>query len=315
MHPLVSILIPAYNAEKFIIQCLDSIINQSYKHLQIIVIDDGSSDNTFSILKEYNAKYSNIEIYSQKNSGVAFTRNKLLSFVKGDFVLFVDSDDWIETDTIDYLLKLILIHNAEIVAFAKCDNIQNDNSEIIEIWNKEKSIFEFLRHTSFNGALWNKFMRASIVKDIAFDNKISYGEDALYIWNILQSINQMVIVNKQLYHYRSNIYSLSKQKWTPDKKGSGHLVWQTIVNDTKTLWPQYLYIANARFALEDMWGIYFAALSNYKYDEHIKVRQINIRTNLNNIWKAKIDTFDKYLVAFIFCRCYSFEKILKKLKK
>ena len=94
--PIISILIPVYNVEHYISTCLDSILSQTYTNLQIVLFDDGSKDQSFAICKEYTCKNKNIEVYHQDNQGVAVTRNHLLEKVKGDYVLFVDSDDWME---------------------------------------------------------------------------------------------------------------------------------------------------------------------------------------------------------------------------
>ena len=114
----VSILSPCYNVEKYISQCLDSIIQQTYKNLQIILVDDGSTDNTLAILNQYASLDSRIEVHHQENKGVATARNELLSKVKGDYVLFVDSDDWIELDMVEFLIAKVTEENAEVAVCA-----------------------------------------------------------------------------------------------------------------------------------------------------------------------------------------------------
>ena len=112
---------------------------------------------------------------------------------------------------------------------------------------------------------------------------------------------------------RRNEQSISHQKWDPDRKGSGHKVWDSICRDTRFNWPQFESVALARFALEDMWGLYFAALSDYPYDSHIEERQLNIRKNIKHIRNHKLDGYTKYLTAVVLCRWYGFGKILKRL--
>ena len=117
-EPLVTILSPCYNVEVYLPECLDSILNQTYKNLQIVLIDDGSTDHTWSILKDYSSKDSRIEIYHQENQGVSITRNNLLDKVKGDYVLFVDSDDWIELNMVEFLVNNAQSNRADIVSCA-----------------------------------------------------------------------------------------------------------------------------------------------------------------------------------------------------
>ena len=112
-----------------------------------------------------------------------------------------------------------------------------------------------------------------------------------------------------------NDASLSHQTWSPDKKGSGSIVWAHIVEETKKNWPQYTDIAKARFALEDMWGLYYASLSGYKYDKHIHVRQQNIKQNLKLIRKSRLVSFNKIVTSYILSYWYGIGRLLILLKK
>lgn len=313
---LVSILLPVYNVEKFLPQCLDSLIHQTYTNLQIVLIDDGSKDCSWQIMQEYAAKDSRIEIYQQENQGVATTRNHLLEKVKGEYVLFVDSDDWVELDMVEFLVRQIEQEQADIVT---CGMVVNDtpvNQVKVskECWKQEKVIYEFLRHVSFSGSLWNKLLKSSLLHNIQFHCGISYGEDALFVWKMLQQVQKVVFTDKKLYHYRVNENSLSNLSWLPEKKGTGHIVWTMICHDVEKCWKQYSSIALARFAMEDMWGLYFAALSSYPYDSHIIERQSNVRKNLIHIRANHLASFDKQVVAYLLSHWYGFGSILKWLK-
>lgn len=314
-NPLVSILVPVYNVEAYLPQCFDSLLGQTYSHLQIVLIDDGSSDGSWRVMQEYAARDKRIEIYHQENQGVGATRNHLLEKIKGDYVLFVDSDDWVELDMVEFLLGKASENNADVVT---CGNVINDGITRTvykeEVWAQEKVVKEFLRHVIFNGSLCNKLIRAVLIGNNRFDCRISYGEDALFCWYVLQNVEKIIVTDRQLYHYRKNPQSISRQKWTPEKKGSGHLVWKTIVKDTAIRWPQYLSIAKARFAIEDFWGIYFAAISDYPSDKYIKRRQKCVLENWSLIYNSKLLTLDKLLVAFLLSKWYKFGKVVKWLK-
>lgn len=313
--PLVSILIPVYNTEEYLPKCLDSIVNQTYSNFQVVIIDDGSKDASFCIAQKYAKQYPYIEVYRQENQGVASTRNNLLDKVKGDYVLFVDSDDWCELDMVDFLINKAIANNADVVT---CSMVKNDelfvsNISLEEIWDQEKAVLEFLRHKIFNGSLCNKLIKTSLLHNLRFHCRIFYGEDALFIWNVLQKVNQVLITDRELYHYRVNDTSLSHQNWTPFKKGSGHKVWSEIVSDTEKKWIQFLDIAKARFAIEDMWGLYYASLCDYPYDEHINERQMNIRHNLKLIKKSGLLSNGKLLAAYVLAYCYCLGMIFKFL--
>ena len=315
-NPLVTILSPCYNVAKFLPTCLDSIIQQTYSNLQIVLIDDGSKDASWSIMQKYAGKDSRIEIYHQDNQGVAETRNRLLDKVKGDYVLFVDSDDWMELDMVEYLLEIIRMYSAD-MSVCKSVSLKGRvcSSTYREIWSRETAVKEFLKHTRFGGMLWNKLIRTTVICNTRFDSSISYGEDALFCWKILQKIRYVVVSNEELYNHRPNEDSISYQPWTPEKKGSGHFVWQKITEDTKQSWPQYADICSTRYAIEDMWGLYFASLANYPYDAHIKERQLNIRNNMKLLRKSNLLSLNKKLTAFVLAYCFSLGRLLKYVKR
>lgn len=308
--PLVSILIPVYNTEEYLPKCLDSIVNQTYSNLQVVIIDDGSKDASLSIAQKYAKQYPCIEVYHQENQGVASTRNNLLDKVKGDYVLFVDSDDWCELDMVDFLINKAIANKADMVT---CSMVKNDetfvsNIFLEEIWGQGKTVLEFLRHKIFNGSLWNKLIKTSLLHNLRFHCGIFYGEDALFLWEVLQNVNCIVVTNKVLYHYRMNNNSLSHLSWTPDKKGTGKFVWKKITEGTEKRWPQYIDIVKVRAALEDMWALYYASASAYHYDDNIKVRQQNIRNNLGRIIKSDIASRNMKIYALISSLSY---KLLK----
>ena len=156
----VTILSPCYNVGQFLPKYFETVLGQTYSNLQVVLIDDGSKDDTWAVMQEYAAKDSRVEIYHQENQGVASTRNNLLDKVKGDYVLFVDSDDWIELDMVEYLVGVAFEHNTE---FVMCDMVKNDAKPketewVVKLLSQEQAVHDFLRHEYFSGSLWN-FLR------------------------------------------------------------------------------------------------------------------------------------------------------------
>ena len=158
-------------------------------------------------------------------------------------------------------------------------------------------------------------IKSDLFNNILFDIKISYGEDALVIWQIIQKVQKILVTNKVLYHYRMNDNSLSHKKWEPETKGSCSIVWNNISKETKEKWPQYSNIADARYAIEDMWCLYYASLSDYPYDDHIRTRQKNIRKNLLKIIKTRLVSKNKIITAFILAYFYKLGFLLKYTRK
>lgn len=273
---LITLLIPCYNVEFYLQQCLNSIINQTYQKLQIVIVDDGSQDTTWKLMQMYEAKDSRIEIYHQNNQGVAATRNILLTKVKGDYVLFVDADDWIEADMIEFLVNEVQKYDADI---SMCQMVVNDTlvSDVYkeEVIAQPEIIKRFLFHDELRGSLCNKLVKASLFQSVKINGEISYGEDALFCWRFLQKTKKMVLTDRQLYHYRMNGASISHQSFG-DKKLTGHNTWQIIAEETSKKYPQYLSIAQARHCVEDILLYRNAAHSHYPYNDKVKLLKSTI---------------------------------------
>lgn len=301
---LVSILSPCYNVEKYLPCCLDSILKQTYGNLQIVLIDDGSRDGTWSILQDYAAKDSRIEVYHQDNQGVAATRNSLLDKVNGEYVLFVDSDDWIEPDMVEFLMSKATESTADVVS---CKNVINDTpvsalySE--ESYSKECVVRDFLFHTKVRGQLWNKLFKASLFEGIRFNTEISYGEDALFCWDVFQKIKTLLYTNKELYHYRMVNESLSHSSFGP-KKLSAHYVWESISMDVQKLWPKYIDIARARQCIEDTLLLRDAAHCGSREMNNVKMLQATIKKHWHCLNRVKITSLKMKIYSFLACRSY-----------
>lgn len=310
----VSILIPAYNVEKYLPICLDSVLGQTYQDLQVVIIDDGSKDRTLEICRAYSEKDSRVEYYSQENQGVAGTRNHLLEKVKGDYVLFVDADDWIELDMVEHLVSLATKYSAGMIM---CDRVINDTNPVetspnTKILSQDEAVKDFLMHEYFVGSLWNKLIHNSLLKDIKFCNEISYGEDALFVWSVLQGVDRVVVSSKQLYHYRMNEDSISHQSFG-EKKMTGHLTWQIITGDVRRLWPRFLDVAMGTFALQDMYLLRAASQSSYPNNDWVRTIQKNVRCNIFKVLNTrKLNLKDKVYICII-GYCYKFGKLYYKL--
>lgn len=127
--PLVSIVIPVYNVEQYLKQCLDSVVNQSYPNIEVIAVNDGSTDNSLQILKEYETYYKNIRVYSQENKGQSVARNLGISKAKGKYIQFMDSDDYIDLNTIKRLVNKMTSHDLDLIRFAANSFTDNESAK------------------------------------------------------------------------------------------------------------------------------------------------------------------------------------------
>ena len=269
---MVSILVPVYNAAPYLRECVASLTGQTYSDLQIVLINDGSTDDSYDILLELQRQDKRIEVYSQANSGVAATRSHLLDKAKGDFVLFVDSDDWIELNTIERLMHEQQQDDYDVVSFQLGTPRGNQNNA----YNREQIIKLFLEHITFRGSLCDKLIRRELFDNVEIDKTVSYGEDALIVWQVLLKADRVRVLNDELYHYRVNENSLSRQPFN-GKKFSAYTTWDRICRDTEESWPRYKDISRARFACEMTQILRDAAAHAYPHNSHVRLLQEEVR--------------------------------------
>ena len=277
---MVSILVPVYNSSPYLRECVASLTGQTYRDLQIVMINDGSTDDSWDVMQQLAGEDSRIEIYGQSNQGVAATRNHLLAKARGEFVLFVDSDDWIELNTIESLLSEQEQGDYDIVMF----RISTDDT-VDRSLTREQAIGLFLEHKSFRGSLCDKLIRRSLLEGLSIDQTVSYGEDALLVWQVLQRVKNVRMINKVFYHYRENMNSLSRQRFN-GKKFTAYTAWDTVCRDTDEDWRQYREIAHGRFACEMTQILREAALNGYQRDMGIKLLQEEVRRDGHLITKS-----------------------------
>lgn len=213
----ISIIIPVYNAEKYLSECLKSLLRQTLKEIEIICINDGSSDNSLSILENFQLKDSRIKIINQKNSGVAVTRNNGISLATGEFIGFVDSDDWVDEDYFEKLYNAAKKFNSDVAAgdfyrrgkILRSKKLKYKKEEFfVEPADKIKKAFI----PKYN-YIWNKiYKRESLLNlNIPFENG-RYYEDVIWIVKIIYYLKGFVTVPDTFYHYRKTEGSIVTQK-------------------------------------------------------------------------------------------------------
>lgn len=216
-NDIISIIVPVYNGENYIERCLDSLINQTYIHIEIIAVDDGSRDNSLNILRKYEEKYSNIKIISKKNGGVSSARNMGLKSAIGKYVAFVDADDYCEKEMYKNMINLAIKSDYDMICSGYYidsydgKKISEIKSERIILGHDEREKSEILHKACISYCVGKLFKREIIENNnIKFNEKLSMGEDALFTCEYLCNINTIALINKAYYHYiRANSQSLS----------------------------------------------------------------------------------------------------------
>ncbi len=209
--PLVSVIIPVFNVEKYLKQCLDSVITQTYRNIEIICVDDGSTDNSYNILSFYQKKDSRIKILQQKNQGPSAARNKALEIAKGKYISFVDADDFLQWNAYEILVKVAEENKLDLIIFGA--NTTSDAPE----WINEKinTVYRYYKNCTpeelvFNEKsarpfLWLHFIKRTILQiptKIQFDQSMDLGEDQLFQFRYLPRVENAMVIDDKLYNYR-----------------------------------------------------------------------------------------------------------------
>ena len=200
---LVSIIIPAYNVEDYIEECVRSVLRQTYKDYEIIIIDDGSTDKTFEICE--NLKCSKIKIYQQKNEGVSCARNKGMEYANGDYYVFVDADDVVSTKYVETLVRSVRNVDMAIIGYTCCINeIDKETDASIRTFSANVILDKLLCGTDYDGYLWNKIFKSSIIQqnNIQFEQNITIWEDMYFVLEYLKFSKKVNVMGSKLYFYR-----------------------------------------------------------------------------------------------------------------
>lgn len=206
----ISVIVPVYQVENYLPRCLDSILAQSYSNLEIILVDDGSQDRSGKICDQYAKQDNRIHVIHQTNQGVSAARNAGLAVATGDWIGFVDGDDWIEPNMYSYLLELANSYHS---SFVQCGffleySTQKEKAytpdSVLCLKLEENSCLNWL-YKYFSYSLWCKLFRRRNIAELKFDPAYQIGEDLLFNLNFLSQCGEIVIGNKVGYHYYQNI--------------------------------------------------------------------------------------------------------------
>ena len=272
----ISVIIPVYNAGKFIRKCLDSIVSQTFPEFEVICIDDGSTDDSSPILSEYASQYKNITVIRQKNMGQGPTRNRGVGLAVGKYIKFVDADDYLHPNALQILYETAEKTKVDIeVCKAFCVNETGDSISALKMWNnlignyskKDLSNIDFFNNAC-SPVLWDKLIKADIAKT-CLSPALKRGQDFVTLIKYLALSNNVFFIDDKLYYYRHHVSSVMA---TPESR-------ETIMSDFTT----------EQLAIKTMRD-YFQNTNAYSfYCERIQREWAN-RININNELLQNDDT-------------------------
>ncbi|MCI9179708.1 MAG: glycosyltransferase family 2 protein [Lachnospiraceae bacterium] len=220
MNTLISVIVPVYNTEKYLERCVKSLIQQTYRNIEIILVNDGSMDKSFEICKKLQEKYKNIILINKKNGGLSSARNAGIEVANGEYIAFLDSDDWVTQDCYEYMLNLAVTNNAEIADImvsqvkSKDDNVLSTD-EKIEVFSGRKILEHYLYRgmKEINGAPYSacrKLYQKKLFNDdtLCFVEK-TVNEDICFNYRILSKCRRIAVSNQIKYFYFQGEKSIS----------------------------------------------------------------------------------------------------------
>ena len=288
--PLITVVVPVYKVEQYLAECVDSILNQTYTNLEIYLVDDGSPDRCGEICNEYAKKDSRIRVIHQENKGLSGARNSAIDVFKGDYITFVDSDDWISDEMIERLYKNLIEYDAQ-MSCTSPDSFYEDGTHTTTKYNGE--VFVYTKEQALDCFLFNDYLTPCVCGKLYMRNlwtsvRCPEGmlfEDQFTTYKLIDQCNKIIYCTKPMYHYRKRAGSI------------GHSVFnRNTYNLYDAIQEEYEYI-HTRYGQEVpniavariTWEIVFVNMmiaSGYK-DHKVKAEiQKFARKNLTKVWKC-----------------------------
>lgn len=208
----VSVIVPVYKAEKYLAKCVNSILNQTYSNIEVLLVDDGSPDKSIIICEDFAQKDSRVKVFHEKNSGVSTARNLALNHVSGKWIMFVDSDDWLETDCISCCINITERNNLDLLQFAS-KRVDDDGQILVNKVTQGTGVMlrdEYINSADrLNVSVWGSLLRNDIIQKnvLRFDTNLKLGEDQLFIFRYTNLCHRCMKIANEFYNYRYNLQS------------------------------------------------------------------------------------------------------------
>ncbi len=281
--PTISIIIPIYNVEEFLPQCLDSIIHQTYQNLEIILVNDGSTDTCPKICENYATKDARIKVVNIENSGSAEARNVGLNYATGELISFLDSDDYLALNFYDSLCEVLLHEKADIVAcnfiaFKNLDEIKKLDTSAkatLEIYNTEKAL-QLLMKEQLKQVVWNKLYRKEVIENIHFPTGKTI-DDEFWTYQVFGNAKKIVKISDVLYFYRQQSESIMGRKYSL-KRLDGLQALEERIQYMKTNFPNLVNLAIEKFCMGSIF--HYQQIENRKDIDSHKIFRDRIFHNI-----------------------------------
>lgn len=311
----ISIIVPVYNAEAFLEECIESVLCQTYENLELLLVDDKSTDRSAAICKSYAKKDERIRFFSKSmRGGVSSARNFGLKNATGQYIMFLDADDQLTPDCAEVLLKYMIERQADIVAGRTVNSAyQWRNEQKYEIWNGTRGLEESLKDNPYCYSAWGKLYRADFIGESRFREEYRINEDSFFVFELLLKKPVFIAVKNEIYSYRFNSDSSTHQKFG-DKFFDILKISDEQYELIKSCYPEYLDLAeNMRLKAKMNMLRILAIKTNGEYRKLEKELQRDIIRN-GQYYQPGIPSDDKWFWV-IKCHMYKAYAYVKRKKR
>lgn len=314
----ISVIIPVYNTEKYLKKCINSILNQTFKNFEVILVDDGSKDGSSDICDDYAKKFGNIFVLHNINQGPAASRKCGVENANSDLIMFIDSDDWIEPNTLEVMFNELKTSEADIVT-CLCADVYNNGKrvehrsfqkEIIECNSFAECVYALHGTRVMNAAPWSKLYKKNLFYNIDFREHITIGEDYTMLLQLLHNASRVRMLNQILYNRMIHGRNISRSGYTQRHKAAldNYLMIRASLIRS---FPEY-EIEILGYHIEYEMAVITAMCRNKNFDnEVIQKLRTDLASNMKELlFQCKIPIYMKIcamMIAYIpklFCTCF-----------
>ena len=300
LNEKVSVIVPIYKVEKYIHRCIDSILKQTYSNLEVILVDDGSPDNCGEIADEYASKDQRVVVVHKENGGLSDARNAGMKYINGEFIVFVDSDDWIEKNMIERMVHTSLKYKADVVQSAfyyayddkrLLDNRYSSTKDEPVILDNRSLMYELVTNEKVKNFAWGKLYKARLIQDIPFKKGVLF-EDVFWAHKVMHRVDTYVMIHEPLYHYYQREDSIVAT-YTPKN-----------LDILKGLKERHIFIEK-----------YYEELTDESYQMIIRTSLIHYNLLFKNWKKGPNKIYRTEIQSYILDNCNDFKNAIKKDKQ
>lgn len=317
--PKLSVIVPVYNVEPYLRRCVDSIVGQTFSELEIILIDDGSTDGSTTICEEYASQEENIRVIRQENSGVSTARNRGLSEATGAYITFVDGDDWVESTMFSTLIRAMEEYSVPIAIGGYIDDYDGDTKLFFHpqketVLSSDELIKEFFLQNLFMWTAYDKVYRRDFLHTIVFDSNLHIGEDMKFFWDVILRVKTAAYVPLYQYHYCHRLGSAIQQRFSTNNLDAlkvKRAIWETTDTPLLKRYARLVYMGESA-------GVFRAILASETRNFYPIAYELQRETRKSvmkvfSCWRDNILTKRQRLGVLFMCLPFSWCQALRYL--